>query len=57
MKDLNLAKGDLLPNKMEINLIVLRALMLEWVGGEINNTNVVVVDQRGTVSWVAKLNE
>jgi hypothetical protein len=57
MKDLNLAKGDLLPNKMEINLNVLRALMLEWVGGEINNTNVVIVDQRGTVRWVAKLNE
>jgi hypothetical protein len=57
MKDSNLAKGDPLPNKMEINLNVLRVLMLDWVGGEINNTNVIAVDQCVTVRWVAKLDE
>jgi hypothetical protein len=57
MKYPNVAKGDSLPNKMEINLNVLRLLMLNWVAGEINGTNVVAVDQSGTTRLVAKLYE
>ena len=57
MKNPNLAKGDSLPNKMEINLNMLRALMLDWVGGEVDNTNVITIDQRGSARWVANLHE
>jgi hypothetical protein len=49
-----LAEGDPLPNKVEINLNVLCALMLDWVAGEIYSTDVVTVDQGGTARWVAK---
>jgi hypothetical protein len=57
MKYPNVAEGDSLPNKMEINLNVLCPLMLNWVAGEIDSTNVVAVDQSGTVRLVAKLYE
>jgi len=57
MKDPYLAEGNPLPNKVEINLNVLRALMLDWVGGEVYGTNVVTVDQCGSVRRVAKLHE
>jgi hypothetical protein len=57
MKYPNVAEGDLLLNKMEINLNVLRSLMLNWVAGEINDTNVIAVDQSGTTRLVAKLYE
>ena len=57
MKNPNMAEGDSLPNKMEINLNMLRTLMLDWVGGEVDNTNVITIDQRGSARWVAKLHE
>jgi hypothetical protein len=50
-----LAEGDPLPNKVEINLNVLCALMLDWVAGEIYSTDVVTVGQGGTARWVAKI--
>jgi hypothetical protein len=57
MKYPYVAEGDPVPNKVEINLNVLRSLMLNWVGGEINSTNVVTVDQCGTARRVVKLYE
>jgi len=57
MKNSNFSKGDSLPNKMEINLNMLRTLMLDWVGGEVDNTNVITIDQRGSARRVAKLHE
>jgi len=57
MKNPNVSEGDSLLNKMEINLNMLRALMLYWVCGEVDSTNVVTVDQRCTARWVAKLHE
>jgi hypothetical protein len=53
MKYPNVVEGDSLPNKMEINLNVLHLLMLNWVVGEINDTNVVAVDQSGTAGGKA----
>ena len=50
-------EGDSLSTKMEINLNMLRALMLDWVGGEVDNTNVITIDQRGSARWVANLHE
>jgi hypothetical protein len=46
MEDADLADGDLLSNKVEINFHMLGALMLNGVGGEVDGTNVVTVDQR-----------
>ena len=57
MKNPNVSEGDSLLNKMEINLNMLRALMLYWVCGEVDSTNVTTIDQRGSARWVAKLHE
>jgi hypothetical protein len=57
MKYPNVAEGDPLSNKMEINLNMLHPLMLHWIAGEINNTNVVTVDKGGTARQMAKLYE
>jgi hypothetical protein len=51
----NLAKGDTLPNKVGINLNVLRTLMLDRIGGEVDSTDVVTINQGGTAKMVAKL--
>jgi hypothetical protein len=45
MKDADLIDVNLLSNKMEINLHMLGALMLNGVGGEVHDVNVVVVDK------------
>lgn len=45
MKDTNNTYRDLVPDEVEINLNMLRTLMLNWVGGEVNNTNIVTVDK------------
>ena len=57
MKDPNMTEGDPLPNKVEINLNMLRPLMLHQVAGEIHSTDIVTVDQGGTTRRVAKLME
>jgi hypothetical protein len=44
MEDADLADGDLLSNKVEINLHMLGVLMLNGVGGEIDDVDVVTVD-------------
>jgi hypothetical protein len=55
MKNPNVTEGNLLSNKMEVNLNMLRPLMLHWIAGEVYSTDVVTVDQGGTERWVAKL--
>ena len=55
MKYSNMTEGDLLSNKMEIDLNMLRPLMLHGVAGEIYNTDIVAIDQGGTAREVAKL--
>ena len=52
-----MTEGDPLPNKVEINLKMLRSLMLHRVAGEIHSTDIITVDQGGTTKWVAKLKE
>jgi hypothetical protein len=44
MEDADLADGDLLSNKVKINLHMLGVLMLNGVGGEIDDVDVVTVD-------------
>jgi hypothetical protein len=55
MENPNLTEGDTLPNKVEINLNVLRALMLDQIGGEVDSTNVVTINQGGTAKVVTML--
>jgi hypothetical protein len=45
MEDADLVDGDLLSNKVEINLHMLGALMLNEVGGEVDRADVVAIDQ------------
>jgi hypothetical protein len=57
MKYSNVTEGDLLSNKMEIDLNMLRPLMLHWIAREIYGTDVVTIYQGGMARWVAKLKE
>jgi hypothetical protein len=45
MKDTDLSDGNLLSDEMKINLHMLRALMLNGVGGEVHGADVVTVDK------------
>jgi hypothetical protein len=55
MEYTNLADGDLLTNKVEINLSVLCALVLYGVGGEVDGTDVVAVDKSALTQRTVKL--
>jgi hypothetical protein len=50
MEDADLTDGNLLSNKMKINLHMLGALMLNEVGGEVHGADVVTVD-KGALRW------
>jgi hypothetical protein len=43
----NVSNGDVLANEVAINLNMLGVLMLDWVSGEVDHANIVVVDQSG----------
>jgi hypothetical protein len=45
MEDADLTDDNLLSNEMNINLHMLRALMLNGVGGEVHGADVVAVDE------------
>jgi hypothetical protein len=45
MEDTDLTDDNLLSDKMKINLYMLGALMLNEVGGEIHDTDIVAVDK------------
>jgi hypothetical protein len=45
MEDADLVDGNLLSDKMKINLHMLGALMLNGVGGEVHGTDIVAVDK------------
>jgi hypothetical protein len=45
MEDADLTDGNLLSDKMKINLHMLGALMLNGVGGEVHDADIVTVDK------------
>jgi hypothetical protein len=45
MEDTNIPDGNVLTDKVEINLDMLGVLVLDGVGGEVDDANVVMVDQ------------
>jgi hypothetical protein len=55
MENSNVTKGNLLSNKMEVDLNVLRPLMLHRITGEINSTDVVTIDQSSTARGMLEL--
>jgi hypothetical protein len=55
MKDTDLTDGDLLSDKMKINLHMLCALMLNRVGGEVHDADVVIVDKSVPRRWSLEL--
>jgi hypothetical protein len=57
MEDTDLAEGNLLSDKMKINLHMFGALMLNGVGGEVHNTDVVTVDKGAPRRWGLELVE
>jgi hypothetical protein len=55
MEDADLAAGNILSNKMKINLHMLGTLMLNGVGGEVHGTDVVAVDKSAPRQWGLEL--
>jgi hypothetical protein len=47
VEDTNVSDDNALADKVEINPNMLGALMLDGVGGEVNNANIVAIDQNG----------
>jgi hypothetical protein len=47
VEDTNVSDDNVLANKVKINLNMLGALVLNRVGGEVDSTDVVAVDQSG----------
>ena len=57
MHDADITNSNTLPHEVKIDLNVLGALMLNRVGGHVDGTDVVAVDQRSVPRRCMKLNE
>jgi hypothetical protein len=55
MEYTNSVGGNLVSDKMQINLNMLGALMLNQIGGKIDITDVATVDERGLLNRLVKL--
>jgi nucleoside-triphosphatase THEP1 len=53
----NVTGGDMLADEVQVNLHVLRALMLHGIGGEVDCTDVVAVDEGGALEGTVELME
>jgi hypothetical protein len=42
-------------DEVQVNLDMLGSLMLDWIGGEVDNTDIVTIDQCGATERTAKL--
>jgi hypothetical protein len=57
MKNADLTDGNLLSDKIKINLHMLAALMLNRVGGEVHSVGVVTIDKGALRRWGLELVE
>ena len=57
MKNSNIPNGDALADEVEVDLDMLRALVLDRVGGEVNRADVVAVDEGAPSEMTVKLLE
>jgi hypothetical protein len=55
MQHTNFSKSNSLTNKVKINLNMFGTLVLDWIGGEVNSTDVVTIDDGGSAERAAKL--
>jgi hypothetical protein len=53
----NVTNSDMLTDKVQVNLHVLRVLMLHGIGGEVDRVDVVVVDEGGALEGAVELLE
>jgi hypothetical protein len=54
MQNANSSKGDAFSDKVQINLYMLGALMLNRIGGEIYSTDIVTIDKTGSRQGLVK---
>jgi hypothetical protein len=57
MEDMDLTDGNLLSDKMKIHLHMLSALMLNGVGGEVHDADIIAVDEGAPRQWGLELVE
>jgi hypothetical protein len=57
MKDMSSSCCDFVSDKMQVDLNMFRALMLNWIGREIDNTYVIAVYERCLLNGLVKLLE
>jgi hypothetical protein len=57
MENPNIANSHSVSNEVQVNLHMLRPLMLNRVGGEVHGADVVVVDKRALGERAAKLSQ
>jgi hypothetical protein len=55
MQDVDFIDGHAFPHKVEVDLDMLRALLLNGVGGEVDSTDVVTVDEGALHQWSMEL--
>ena len=57
MKNTDSTKSDTLTDEVEVDFHVLGALVLNWVGGEVDGADIVTVDEGGRLQRVMQLLE
>jgi hypothetical protein len=57
MENPNISNSHPVTNEMQVNLHMLRPLMLNRVGGEVHDADVVAVDERALGEWTVKLSQ
>jgi hypothetical protein len=55
VQDADITDGHTFPHKVEVNLDMLHALMLNGIGGEIDGADVVVIDENALRPWSVEL--
>jgi hypothetical protein len=55
VQDVDITDGHAFPHKVEVDLNMLRALVLNGVGGVVNGVNVVIVDEGALRQWSVEL--
>jgi hypothetical protein len=55
VQDADITDGHAFPHKVEVNLDMLRALVLNGVSGEVDGTGVVTVDEGALRQWSVEL--
>jgi hypothetical protein len=51
VQDAYITDGHTFPHKVEVDLNMLHALMLNGIGGEVDNIDVVVIDEGALPQW------